>query len=267
MNDSDVEALMGAYALDAVEPDEALAVEQHLATCPRCRAEVSAHREVAAMLGNVGGEAPDGLWDRIAREIDVEFAAAPLLDLAGARAVRGSSGSERLGRANGPLGARRRRVHPLAWSLGTVAAALAVVVGLLSAKVGTLDNQVRTISSAVRTGGIAQQAALAAADPRHHSVELSSAVGASVAVLVVLPDGQAYWITQGTLRALPGNQTYQLWALVDGRKISIGLLGGSPKDVPVVVTRNMTRFMVTAEPLGGTVQPTTPIVVQGATAV
>ena len=43
----DIQELLGAYALHAVDPDEAELVERHLETCPRCRAEVEGHREVA----------------------------------------------------------------------------------------------------------------------------------------------------------------------------------------------------------------------------
>ena len=32
--------LLGAYALDAVDPTEAAAVEAHLGTCPGCRDEI-----------------------------------------------------------------------------------------------------------------------------------------------------------------------------------------------------------------------------------
>ena len=62
----DIQELLGAYALHAVDPDEAEVVERHLEGCPRCRAEVEGHREVATLIGNSGGDAPDGLWDRIA---------------------------------------------------------------------------------------------------------------------------------------------------------------------------------------------------------
>ena len=62
----EIEELLGAYALDAVDPDERELVETHLATCPRCCAEVEDHVEVAALLGNSGGDAPDGVWERIA---------------------------------------------------------------------------------------------------------------------------------------------------------------------------------------------------------
>src|ERR1700727_2602092 len=61
----DIEELLGAYALDAVEPDEVEMIERHLEVCPRCRAEVAEHREVTGLLGYVGYEAPAGVWDRI----------------------------------------------------------------------------------------------------------------------------------------------------------------------------------------------------------
>jgi anti-sigma factor RsiW len=69
MTHAEITELLGAYALDAVSPEEAAAIEQHLAECPRCRAEVAAHREVAGVLGNLSGTAPAGLWNRIADEL------------------------------------------------------------------------------------------------------------------------------------------------------------------------------------------------------
>jgi uncharacterized protein (TIGR03083 family) len=44
--------LLGAFALDACEADEAVAVEAHVATCDECAAEASSLREVAAVLGS-----------------------------------------------------------------------------------------------------------------------------------------------------------------------------------------------------------------------
>ncbi len=61
----EIEELIGAYALDAVDDDERNAVEQHLAVCARCRAELVEHREVAALLAYEGAPAPSDVWDRI----------------------------------------------------------------------------------------------------------------------------------------------------------------------------------------------------------
>ena len=50
----EIEELLGAYALDAVDDDERRVVEGYLATNPRARAEVQQHREVATMLAFTG---------------------------------------------------------------------------------------------------------------------------------------------------------------------------------------------------------------------
>ena len=54
------------FALDALDDDEHEMIEAHLAECPRCRAELDAHREVAAALGNSVEPLPEGLWSSIA---------------------------------------------------------------------------------------------------------------------------------------------------------------------------------------------------------
>src|SRR5580700_5024848 len=58
--------LLGAYALDAVDGDEFTELEEHLETCPRCRAELDSLREVAAAMGNSVEPLPEGLWSQIA---------------------------------------------------------------------------------------------------------------------------------------------------------------------------------------------------------
>ncbi len=70
MNHAELQSLLGAFAIDGVDHDEADAVHSHLAECPRCRAEVAEHRETAAMLASVGAAAPDRLWGRIASALE-----------------------------------------------------------------------------------------------------------------------------------------------------------------------------------------------------
>ena len=76
MTHDEIEELLGVYALDALDDDERQEVDDHLLTCPRCRAELAAHREVAALLGNRVGDAPavapDELWDRISASLQDE---------------------------------------------------------------------------------------------------------------------------------------------------------------------------------------------------
>jgi anti-sigma factor RsiW len=66
----DVEAVLAAYALDAVDRRDAAAVERHVPDCPDCRRELAAHREAAAALADDLTASPAGVWERIQAEID-----------------------------------------------------------------------------------------------------------------------------------------------------------------------------------------------------
>ena len=70
MSHEEIEELLGAYALDAVEPNVAAIIEAHLEGCVRCAIEVAQHHEVAGLLANAGGAPPSSLWDGIAAQLD-----------------------------------------------------------------------------------------------------------------------------------------------------------------------------------------------------
>ena len=53
--------LLAAFALDAVESGEREEIEAHVAVCPRCRAELDSHRQVASGLGTIVEPLPDAL--------------------------------------------------------------------------------------------------------------------------------------------------------------------------------------------------------------
>jgi len=60
--------LIALYALDALERNEEIAVEEHVRGCPVCPEEVDLCRLVAGTL-IPDAPAPSHLWDRIARSI------------------------------------------------------------------------------------------------------------------------------------------------------------------------------------------------------
>jgi anti-sigma-K factor RskA len=222
----EIEEMLGVYALDALDADERQDVDDHLATCPRCRAELAAHREVAALLGNSTGDtpaaAPDDLWQRIVSVL----------------------------RPNS-----RRRLA-LVVPLGVVAAGLMLTVGLLAAKVGSLGQQVNSLRHQASVTSVLL-------NPAHRTVELTSATHPVWrATVVVLPDGEGYLINP-SMPALVGSQTFQLWALSRGKVVSLGVLGSHPTGAPIRVEPTMTVLMINEEPLGGTPAPTTPVLVQG----
>ncbi|MGH9082686.1 MAG: anti-sigma factor domain-containing protein [Acidimicrobiales bacterium] len=253
-----VAELLGAYSLDAVEPDEMRLVDEHLAQCPRCREEVDQLREVAAALGNRNEEPPPAVWEHIAERIAGGTgersgadrpAPGPTASPEGRRSIAGAGP----GPAAGP---RRGSVAGRAWAAAAVAlAAAAAVVALAISLVGAND-RVSQLRSALTAPTAAVRAALAS--PGHRLVNLRSRDGAPAAQLVVDRNGTGYVVTS-TMPALPASQTYQLWASINGRTISLGLLAG--KVVPGQAfslgssTSGARELMVTVEPAGGVVAP------------
>lgn len=250
MMHKEIEELLGAYALHATEPEEDREIEAHLADCPRCRAEVQAHLEVAAMLGSSASEVPAGLWEKIAASVgeiplpgapDRLSVVRPLGTVAGGR--RGAS----------------RRWPATVW--GAVAAVAAAVIAVLGVEVSHLDHQVQSLRTAVGQYGLSGAAAQVALGP-HRTVVLTAGK-AEVAKVVVGPSGTAFWV-QSSLQELPTSKTYQLWGLARGNIVSLGLIGPDPRSLaPFRVEATITTLMVTAEPSGGTAKPTLPVLAQG----
>lgn len=237
MTHDEIGEMLGVYALDALDADERQEVDDHLASCPRCRAELAAHREVAALLGNPIGDAPavapDEVWDRIAASLQDE---PPALSS--------------VSRPN------FRRRFALIVPLGAVAAGLILTVGLLAAKVGNLGQQVNSLRHQASVTSVLL-------NPAHRTVELTSAVHPVWrATVIILPNGEGYLINP-SMPALGSSQTFQLWAISRGKVVSLGVLGSHPTGAPIRVEPTMTVLMINAEPLGGTPTPTTPVLVQG----
>lgn len=71
------------------------------------------------------------------------------------------------------------------------------------------------------------------------------------------PDnGEVFW-DGGSLPELPGDNQYQLWAIVDGKPQNGGLFDPARKDMRMLPAGNNPQaFAVTIEPAGGSVNPT-----------
>ena len=67
---SDIHALSGAYAVDALDDDERAQFEAHLAGCPACRSEVDSLREAAALLAETTVTVPSAeLRNRVLADV------------------------------------------------------------------------------------------------------------------------------------------------------------------------------------------------------
>lgn len=265
MEHSEAEQLLGAYALDAVDPDEARGVEDHLQACPRCRAELSGHREVTGLFAYAGQEAPEGLWDRIAANMQEPPPALRLQKVDHPGAVEPPAlGS---GTPAGVSGSRRRATSLRERVLAAVAAAAAVVVAVLGVEVAHLDGQVGRLDKQVATiasGPNMTEVKAALSVPGAKVVRLAAPGRPKVTVLdaVVTPGGDGY-VYSSHLSPLPANRTYQLWGVVGHQQISYGLLGTDPSVVPFRVGAGLKALAVTAEVAGGVVHTKGPLLAVG----
>ena len=270
----EIQELLGVYALDAVDPETAATVERHLAECVKCSVEVSQHHEVAGLLANSGGESPAGLWDGIAAQIDGSVP--PSWQRLAARLEPVDGRSDRLIGSGGdqdeagsdadatvvPITNGRRNRWVLR-AVSLVAAAAAVIALVLGAQVHHLNNQVTALQANPLLSA-AEQSALR--QPSTKQVELTSKSSTSPGkVTVVLTSSGTGFVAVDQLHSLPSDKTYQLWGVIGGKTISLGLLGPHPAVVPFSVAGDgsVQAFAITAEQAGGVVQSVNKPVVAG----
>jgi len=244
----EAESLLGAYALDALDAAERARVDAYLERDAAARAEVDEMRETAAalaLLPDTPLDAPPELWARIEQAIAAE-PPAPVDELAARRASRGLPA---------------RVVAPV-----SVAAAIAIV--LLAVQVASLHGR---LHRSQQLGPAATAAAFdrAVSAPGAREVGLDAASGATLARVVLLPDGTGY-LRGDHLASLPAARTYQLWALTGNASaptvVSAGVLGPDPSAVSFRASGPVHGFAVTIEHAGGVVTSHNTPIAQGALA-
>jgi anti-sigma-K factor RskA len=216
----DLHDLVGAYLLDAIEPEERAAFEEHLEGCPSCRAEVAALRPVAASLAEpTAAEPPPAIWERVMARVVITPQLAP-------------------GVPHPRHAARLSRRRVLQWA---AAAAAAVVVG----------GGVAAIVSRNDEGAPTAADVFAADDAQARTVATDRGtvrVGASPSLGLVAVDTSA-------LRPAGTGRTYQLWLVPrTGSPESLAVLGGAHSATAPIGNGSLA---VTDEPAGGSPRPTT----------
>jgi anti-sigma factor RsiW len=239
MTHEELQELLGAYAIDAVDRDEAIAIEMHLTECPRCRAEVAELREVAGLLSQSGADAPAGVWDRISSSLTEP---PPPLRLELQRERRAS---------------RSRILQTVAMG---VAAAVLVVLGFGVVRLRSQVDELRTASAqASGTSEVALAAAQAMGAPGTRIARLSGD-RAETAVAVIRSTGQGYFLG-GALPTLD-RRIYQLWgATASGQITSLGTIPG-PGVYAFTADPSVRVVMVTEED-APVPAPTRPAIVTG----
>jgi hypothetical protein len=222
--------LLGAYALDAVEPDERERIELHLVECPRCRAEVSEHREVAAFLSQSGAQAPDGVWDRIVSELSPPAPPMRMRLEPVASDVEASNGPSPVAAVT-PIGAARSARSKTMLAFLAAAACIVAVLGFVT--VGQ-SNRLNRLESAVDDQSIESLANDFVADSE---VMISLEGDGGSAEAVVRESGQGFLILDDLPAPADGN-VYQLWGQVDETIISLGTFSDGSSVVPFSVDPN-----------------------------
>jgi anti-sigma-K factor RskA len=192
------------YALHALEPDEEMAVRQHLPQCASCRAVARDTEEVlgalAASVEQV--DPPASLRDRIVAR------AAGTPQTTAARHQPPAPGPRPAAEpARRPRPARRRR-------LVAVAAALVAVVAIGGLAVRTTQLQAERDAQTARAQSVGVLLDRLD-DPGVRHALLAGDGGATVAAVLVA-DGQRQVFTIGLPANAVDSSTYVLWGLADG---------------------------------------------------
>jgi anti-sigma-K factor RskA len=226
---AELRELLPAYAIDAVDDDERVAVEAHLESDVDARDEVIALQRAASFLAYAGGPPPAGVWERL--ESVIRETPKPAGEVPPPRLV--------------PLarpGESRRRDRTWRWLAAAAAIVAVAFFSLWAVDRGDPDPE-------LDTAALAQEADTAAG--AQHAV-LRADDGTALARAVVLPDGTGY-LTSTNLPALADDRTYQLWGVGDRDTISLGVMGRDPKVIAFHAGNSPSALAITNERAGGVV--------------
>ena len=235
MHPDAVHLLAGAYVVDALDRQERLGFEAHLATCADCRSTVADLREAAAQLAAaVAVPPPTPLRTRVARDISrvrplPPLPVEPTAPAPAARRLR-----------------NRLRDRPRPWAMALAAALLAVLGVGVSTGLDRDPPREVSVSSEV----------LAAADRKHSTIQ--SDRGWAATLWHSDSVGRAVLVVRG-MPAPPSGLVYQAWLDQPGSElVSAGLLPTSA-DRTIVLTGDAATARgaaITLEPAGGSTRPT-----------
>jgi anti-sigma-K factor RskA len=251
----DASDLLASFVLDAVDVDEHQWIEDHLADCPRCRADEDAFRDVTAAMGNSVEVLPEGLWAAISLRLsDREVGNQPPMP----QLVRREGSETHSSNVRAIVAAPKSRRIAIMGSIVGAAAAATVVLGISVMRPGHQPDRLQAAPASSLSVVVT-----ALETPGHKVVNLKNANDLRQAQFV-LASGRGYLVSSN-LPTLKSDETYQLWGLVSGQPISLGLLGQAPSQSTFTLAGNssLAQLRVTVEPSGGSVVPSGVVAAQG----
>jgi anti-sigma-K factor RskA len=228
---SDIHALSGAYAVDAVDDIERARFEKHLAVCAECQAEVASLRETTGVLSETtAAEPPPALRDRVLAEIATVRPLPPLTTP-----------------VDTPEKARRQPRRFRVVALAAAAAVLAAVgVGVATQPWADETSQAPSAAQLVLSAPDAKRTSLDFDDGAKATVVHSDSVGKAVIVTEKMPPP-------------PKGMVYQLWLDQPASgMVSAGLMPIEADQTMVLEGDAATAKAagITIEPAGGSDHPT-----------
>lgn len=187
---SDIHALSGAYAVDALDGDERTDFELHLAECAECRSEVDSLREAASLLAETTATTPPaGLRDSVLSAITTVRPLPPEQDKAPVVSIES-----------------RRRRRTTAW---LVAAAAVVAIGGGAVVWQQVDDGPPSRVEQLQSAGDVQRFSLPVGDGGSATVYRSEDLNEAVIVtkgMPAAPQGKEYvlWLQHGTTMTQAG---------------------------------------------------------------
>ncbi len=225
---TEIHALSGAYAVDALDDIERAQFERHLAECAECRAEVASLRSTAALLAETSATAPpEGLRERV------------LADIGTVRPLPPTVGKQAAPR-------RRFRLAALA-----AAAAVIAVVGVGVGVTQPWDDD----TSQIQVSAVDQ--VLRAEDAESYT----NTIDGSEATLVRSPSLNKAVLVTKDMAPPPEGKVYELW--LDHKRVGMvpaGLMadGGEQQILLDGDPATAIGAGITVEPAGGSEEPTLP---------
>jgi Anti-sigma-K factor rskA len=265
LSDAELDELLGAYALNAVDETEREAVDRYLARSPRARAEVADHLLVAAALGSSPAESPMPLWDRISGQ---------LLDRLEPVAAEPTATVEPTAQVVPISSARGRRRQPRFIGFVASAAAAVAVVGVLGVSMsrngGELDDlrvQLATAETRLSEAQKVNSASLTVesliAAPGTRIAQLTAEGGSTALAKVIIGrDGRGFLVNDNPM-AIPNGEVLQLWGVQDKQVISLGVMFNGTTAMPLSAAGEWSQFVLTSEALPGVVTSDGPALAAG----
>jgi anti-sigma-K factor RskA len=242
--------------MDAISERDRARFERHLAGCRECTQEIASLREATARLGAASAAPPPaGLKERVMAAAAMTRQQPP--------ATAEPDGPVRAGAMARVVRRGGARLRSLTWPgrLAVAAAAAAAVAVLAIAVVfGVSNGSIRHQLSQAQASSQQIAAVLTAHDAR---MMTGPVAGGGTATIVMSHSRNALVFTAAGLRALPASRGYELWLIGPAGTRPVGMLavGSHGMTGPVIASglRRGDHLALTAEPAGGTGQPTAPM--------